>query len=213
MKKIFSIILVLSMFSTISVSANEPDSSLISDYSVEESFIYDGETEVLLDSFNVIDSDSTQYIQDGKQRRVYYEYTNYKVYDQGITSSWSYRSNPYFVISIAKGQSISGTKTVSGTLSATVGGDYPSAAKSNIFKNFGISASGSKTMSTTILYSGPGEDSNARSRDFYYQLGRHTHKVKIVEEKGNNWDGVTSTKEYSATVGNPAIKNYSQDTY
>lgn len=166
---------------------------------------YDGITEVYLGTYNVLENVNNGIMPMDNYR----EFNTYKIYDQGITPNWSWLSNPYFIISIARGMSYSASKTISASISGTVSGSYPSEAKSSVLKAMGLTASGTKTIQTTVKFSGP--SSGYSSRDFYYKRGRHTHKVKIVQEHRSNWDGVLWKKTYYASVGVPAIKTYSVD--
>jgi len=100
---------------------------------------------------------------------------------------------------------------VTATIEASYSGSYPSEAESAINGEFGISASGSKTVRETITFSGP--EPPYASRDFYYQKGRHTNDITIIQEHRSNWDGVLWTDSFSAEVGVPAIKTFSEDTY
>lgn len=168
-----------------------------------ELFEYNGVDEVYLGKFNSANAELALL------RDNYREYDTYEVYDQGITSKWSWLSNPYFIISIAKGASYQGSRTVTATISGNISGNFPSGAEKSIFDAFGISASGSKTVSETVCSSGP--TGSARTRDFYYQKGTHKHSVKVVQEHRSNWDGLLWTKTYYVSVDVPAIRTYSED--
>ncbi|MBQ4870036.1 hypothetical protein IHQ11_26670 [Priestia megaterium] len=138
----------------------------------------------------------------------YRETTTYKVYDQGITKTWSYLSKPYFIKSIARGMKFEESKETSATISASFSGDIPS--KSAVNRAFGFSASSTKTVRETTTFSGPPKGYS--SRDFYYKKGRHTHKVKtVVTVTGNQGRGVIRKTTHYGYVGKPAIKNYSVD--
>lgn len=137
-----------------------------------------------------------------------FTYTTYDIYDQGIIKSWSWLSNPYFIISIARGATYTETTKISTTITASYEGDLPSKAAVN--SKFGISASGTKSFSKTITLSGP--ESGYSSRDFYYKKGRHTHKIKTVSKLRKKGGTVISTKTHYGKVGVPAVKNYSVDT-
>lgn len=168
---------------------------------------YDGTTEVLLGYYEPIELGTEP--DEFKPMDNYREYDTWYVYDQGITKSWSYLSNPYFIKSIARGMTYEKTTTVSATISGTFSSDIPNASLPTVKSSFGMTSSGSKTVTEKITLSGPG--AGYSSRDFYYQKGRHTHKVKIVQERRSNWDGVLWKKTFYGTVGKPAIKNYSVD--
>lgn len=164
---------------------------------------YDGKHEVLLGYYEPVQNSGKSKPQD------YREYDVWYVYDQGITQSWSYLSNPYFIISVARGMEYEESKEVSSTFTASYGTNIPSAAKSSVNEAFELSSSGTKKVTVRVKLSGP--DAGYSSRDFYYKNGRHTHAVRIVQEHRSNWDGKLWTKEYSSTVGVPAIYHYSVD--
>lgn len=166
-------------------------------------FEYNGVYEVYLGAFDSADTKPTLL------RDNYREYDIYKVYDQGITVKWNWLSNPYFIISVAKGASYESSRTVTATISGSISGNFPSGAKQSIFNAFGISASGSKTVSEKVKFNGPTD--NKRTRDFYYQKGTHKHSVKVVQEHRSNWDGVLWTKIYYVSVNVPAIRHYCED--
>lgn len=94
-------------------------------------------------------------------------------------------------MSIARGMSYEKSTEVSATISGTFSSDIPSKALPKVKSSFGLSASGSKKVTEKVVLSGP--DAGYSSRDFYYKQGRHTHKVKIVQEHRSNWDGVLWT--------------------
>ncbi|MGK5512089.1 hypothetical protein [Brevibacillus formosus] len=164
---------------------------------------YDGKSEVLLGNYEPIEKPGKSKAMDFREYDVWY------VYDQGITQSWSWLSNPYFIKSIARGMEYEETVEVSATISASYGGNIPNESKSSVNSSFGLNASGSMKVTARIKLSGP--DAGYTSRDFYYKHGRNTHSVKIVQEHRSNWDGKLWTKEYFSSVGVPAIKHYSLD--
>ncbi|MDU2130969.1 MAG: hypothetical protein E7E74_00035 [Finegoldia magna] len=204
-KKMFSKVLVIMLLITIVVHTNVFAQERTDDVNIKnrELFSYNGANEVYLGAFNSVDEEQILL------RDNYREFDTYKVYDQGITSKWNWLSNPYFIISIAKGASYESSRIVTATISGKISGNFPSGAKKSIFNAFGISASGSKTISETVRFSGP--SGNARTRDFYYQKGTHKHSVKVVQEHRSNWDGVLWTKTYYVSVNVPAIRSYSED--
>lgn len=59
--------------------------------------LYDGNLEIYLGSYIVENNNES------KLRDNYREWDSYKVYNQGITQTWSWLSNPHFMISIARG--------------------------------------------------------------------------------------------------------------
>lgn len=167
---------------------------------------YDGTTEVLLGYYEPIIKKNPNEI---GPMDSYREYDTWYVYDQGITQSWSYLSNPYFIMSIARGMTYQKSTEVSTTISGSFSSEIPSASLPTVKSTFGLNSSGSKTVKQTITLSGPG--AGYSSRDFYYKKGRHTHKVRIVQEHRSNWDGVLWTKTFYGSVGKPAIQHYSVD--
>lgn len=183
------------------VYAREP--VVINDVLKPLDFEYNGIDEVLLGQFDIADENDIALMDN------YREYDTFKVYNQGITKTWNWLSNPYFIISIAKGASYQGSRTVSATISGSINGNVPSKAKNPIFQAFGISASGTKTISEEVKFSGP--SGKARTRNFYYKRGTHRHAVKIVQEHRSNWDGLLWTKTYYGSVDVPAILSYSVD--
>ncbi|MEC1180194.1 hypothetical protein P9B03_16955 [Metasolibacillus meyeri] len=167
---------------------------------------YDGTTEVLLGYYEPIIEMNPDEVSPLDNYR---EYDRWYVYDQGITQSWSYLSNPYFIVSIARGMVYEKSTEVSATISGTFSSEIPNASLPAVKSSFGFNSSGSKKITHKITLSGP--DAGYSSRDFYYKQGRHTHKVKIVQEHRSNWDGVLWTKTFYGSVGKPAIQHYSVD--
>lgn len=137
-----------------------------------------------------------------------FTYRTYDIYNEGITKSWSYLSNPYFIISIARGATYKKTTEFSTTVSASYSGSLP--LKSKVNSTFGLTSSGTKSFKKEITLSGPASPYN--SRDFYYKKGRHTHKVRTVEKLRNKNGTIISSKTHIGYLGVPAIKNYSVDT-
>lgn len=195
------IMLITTMVVPTSVFAQEKTNDV--NMSQGKLFEYNGVYEVYLGAFDSADTKPTLL------RDNYREYDTYKVYDQGITVKWNWLSNPYFIISVAKGASYESSRTVTATISGSISGNFPSGAKQSIFNAFGISASGSKTVSEKVKFNGPTD--NKRTRDFYYQKGTHKHSVKVVQEHRSNWDGVLWTKIYYVSVNVPAIRHYCED--
>lgn len=136
-----------------------------------------------------------------------FTYKTYDIYDQGITKSWSWLSNPYFIISVARGATYTKSTTVKTSVTASYSGSIPN--KAGVRSKLGISSSNSKSFTVKVTLSGPGKGYS--SRDFYYKKGRHTHKIKTVEKVRKKGGKVISTKTHYGYVGVPAIKNYSVD--
>lgn len=136
-----------------------------------------------------------------------FTYKTYEIYDQGITKSWSWLSNPYFIISIARGATVTNSMTVKTSITASYSGSIP--YKAGVRSKLGINSSNSKSFTVKVSLSGPGKGYS--SRDFYYQKGRHTHKIKTVVKTRKKNGKVINTKTHYGNVGVPAIKNYSKD--
>lgn len=141
----------------------------------------------------------------------YREFDIYKVYNDGIIERWSWLSKDHFIISIARGMEYKDSETITAKIDATYTGTYTKDAKSAINSEFKINASGSKTVSHEVKFSGP--DAPYNSRDFYYNEGRHTYDILVVQEHHSNWDGFLWDKKYRVEVGVPAIKSFSVDTF
>lgn len=219
MKKLVSLLLAtLMIFSSICVSmAEAPVTSIKKQVTIDGKLYeyvkcasvnnkaYNGTNGLLLGYYQPIKKSGEISTMD-----TYREYDVWYVYDQGITKEWSYLSNPYFIISIARGMTYEKSKTVSATIAASFGTNIPADAKSKISSSFGINSSGTKTISEKVIFSGP--DAGYSSRDFYYKQGRNDHSVKLVQEHwGNQGSGKMWTKEYKCTISVPAIKHYSVD--
>lgn len=205
-KKTVAVLLTFSMLiTTMIVPTDVFAQEEINDINLTQCDLYEhvGGNEVYLGGYDSIDSVQTLL------RDNYREYDSFDVYDEGIISKWNWLSRPYFIISIAKGAKKKKSKEVKVTISCSISGNFPSEATNSIFATFGISASGSKTISETVEFYGP--EGNARTRDYYYQEGTHKHLVKVVQEHKSNWDGVLWTKTYYVYVDEPAIRCYSED--
>ena len=109
-----------------------------------------------------------------------YQYSSYT--HRGSTrqaSNVGPRQNDQFIVSVAKGQtvSITGSKTITGTIeasagySATLNSSVKKAVLRTIATAFSLSFSGSysvsKTVSVSNTYSGPGESSAYNTRSYY----------------------------------------------
>lgn len=175
-EKLISIFFTITMFivSVSSACATEQcqpdttsDSTLTAALSGEEDgFLYDGKTEVLLGTYT--EAPTTLQALIGITPYGSFEYDRWKVYDQGITKKWVSLSRPYFIISVARGMTYKKPETITSTISAKLGADIPSAAKSKVKSAFNLSASGSKTIKKEITSSDPGKGYS--SRDFYYKI-------------------------------------------
>lgn len=210
LKKLTSMIACGAIFLSMSPVQSVYAKELNNDVTVGEyqSFNYNGRDEIYLGQFDFYNGNNRNST-NTTMLREYREYDRYLVYDKGITEKWNWLSNPYFIISVAKGATYEKSRNISATINASVSGDFPSDAKSSILSSFSIGASGSKTISEKVTFSGPSD--NYSSRDFYYQKGTHRHSVKVVREHRSSWDGVLWTKTYYATVDVPGIRTYSED--
>lgn len=187
-----SIINLTNAFSQETINANE-----------YQSFDYNGVDEVYLGQFNALDTDNISLAN-------HREYDTYQMYDQGIVQKWNWKSNPYFIVSVAKGASYQDSMVVTATVRGSVSGNFPSKAKLPIFKAFGMDISGDKSIISKIICpSGP--ESNKRTRNYYYKKATHKHLIKIVQKHKRIWDGVLWTKTHYAYMNEPAIYNYSED--
>lgn len=163
---------------------------------------------------NVIVEEYTEELQKqmNKARNAYRETVTYKVYDNGITSHWSYLSNPYHIVTIAKGMTYERSRTITTSITGTISSSLSSesAMKKAVAKAFQMNTSFSKSLTEKVTLSGP--SGKASSRSFYYKQGRHTHSVKVVRTvTGNQGMGVLSKKTYTGSVGVPALYTYSVD--
>lgn len=132
----------------------------------------------------------------------------YTIYDMGITQTWTWLSNPYFVRSVARGESYTESQEVSASVTATFDGTWNTGQKQALAGKWGLSSTYSKKVTKTINFSGPADGYSSRS--FYYKKGLHKHKLKIVE-KFYDSGVLKSTKEYYKYANEPAIYSYSQD--
>lgn len=97
--------------------------------------------------------------------------TLYEVYDYGIINTFVYMSNPRYITSVAKGETLSLTRTltVAVKLDAIMTTSLSGAAgivKEAMKGSFSLSGSNSYTTSAQITLTGPGENSNENSRTF-----------------------------------------------
>lgn len=150
------------------------------------------------------DYSKSKFTLDAKARRVPAHYT-YKTYDEGIVKQWSYLSRPYFIRSIARGQTVSDETSrklkvdILQKFSGLSGGYLDSAELT-----YGIEV----TKKTTVVFSGPPNGSKYKSRDFFYKKGRHKDKVRVVKYKNRSGHLTYVSKDYGY-VEKAALKVYS----
>lgn len=111
----------------------------------------------------------------------YHESTVYTIIDYGIDQFWVDMSKPFFIRSVARGETYEKSKGYTVSINAKYDGNMPSGAK-NMVQNamkgkFTISFSGSYTVKETIMLSGP--DEGYSSRTFFYLKGYHQHDLEI----------------------------------
>lgn len=145
----------------------------------------------------------------------YREWKEYEIIDYGIVSKWLYKSNPYFVVSVAKGEVFERTIQKQVTISTKAGINVPAGSQRAIYQalegSFSLGASGSYTGTITIQLTGPDDGNNTRS--FYYRKAYHKHQITVIEQLYSNWDGLISEKEYDDCYGfEPVTQSYSEDS-
>lgn len=178
-------------------------------YSEPVSYAYDGTTHTLLGIVRRKNNGTGV-------TRDYHEYTSWTVVDNGIVSSWVFMSNPYFVKSVARGETYEETFEKTVTVATKAGINIPSGSQSAVNKalkgSFSLGLTGSYSKKITIVLRGPDEETNCNTRTFYYRLGYHKHNITIIEEVHSNWDGIISRTEYNNCYGyEPAVQSYSKD--
>lgn len=142
----------------------------------------------------------------------------YSVYDNGITESFVDMSLPYFIASVAKGESISGsqTKEVEISIGAQFDSEFPAAARTTIIKalkgSFKFEGTAKYITTITVTLSGPTK-AGANTRTFYYKKGFHEHSIEIEERLYNDYTGVYATNWYEGFGYEPTYQSYSEDTY
>lgn len=182
-------------------------------YSDPVDYMYDGHSKTLLGVMEV--RTLAQY---GGFSAINPNTALYFVYDNGITESFVDMSLPYFVASVAKGESVSvgKTKTVSFSLSARLDSEFPTSSKTAIFKALkgSFNFNGAATYSTTITIelSGP-TDPGTNTRTFYYEKGFHEHSIEVEERLYNDYTGVYGTNWYEGVGYEPTYRSYSDDDY
>lgn len=171
------------------------------EYAKPAEFQYDGNRCVVLGYYEPVVKD-------------YHETTRWYVTDYGITQTWVNLSAPYFLTSVAKGQTLVGEMSKKVKVDAKFGAGIPNDSKSAILSalagDFSVSYNQEYTKTLTVKLEGP--TGSANSRDFFYKLGYHKHNITVTKEVRSNWDGVISTTPYRNLVGyQPAVKYYSEE--
>ncbi len=177
-------------------------------YNDPVSYEYDGKTQTLLGCIR------RQQSADKIEPYDYREWTEWKIIDNGIVSSWVNMSNPYFVRSIARGETYEESVEKQVSISAKAG-IVPSGSQSSVNNalkaDFSLSLSGTYSKRITITLSGP--NNNYNTRTFYYKTGYHKHTLTIIEELHSNWDGLIRSTTYTNQYGyEPAVQSYSVDS-
>lgn len=128
----------------------------------------------------------------------------YYTYDEGIVKSWSYLSKPYFIKSVARGETTEETRDVNANIGQKFAG-----LKGRFLKSAETTYGISIRLTTKVAFTGP--DKGYRSRDFYYKKGRHKHKVRVEKVlKRSGFKGKLIEKKYGY-VERGAVKHYSID--
>lgn len=188
-------------------------------YSTPVSYEFDGITRTLLATV-IVSEKAQDGNSDGMQTYSLddWHYTKlYDIYDNGITDTYVCMSNPQFIASVAKGQTI----TVSKYLSVAIKIDsYVSmslegaveAIKTSLKGSFSISNSNTYGQNISITLQGPGESSSDNSRAFYYKTGYHEHSITVYEYLYSSWTGIYGTNTYNVAGYEPTYQVYSQDS-
>lgn len=243
MKKFLSAILVLSMLFSICVlpaQAVSDESTPVQSVEQLVSEVQPGSTSTMvLDGVQytyTCYSDPVDYMYDGHSKtllgvmevRMPAEYETfsainpntalYTVYDYGITEKYADMSLPYFITSVAKGESVSESKTasVSFTLNAKLDSEFPTAAGTTIFKalkgTFELKGTATYTTTITVTRTGP-TDPGTNCRTFYYEKGFNKHSIEVREQLYNDYTGIYATNWYEGIGYEPVCRSFSEDTY
>lgn len=229
-KKIFAAFMVATMLVGMSTGAcaNKLDASpanaeVISTFVGDDGFIY----EYLKYSEPVAyEYDGTSHTVLGKIRQkpntdaipfsYYREWTEYEIIDYGITDKWYYKSNPYFVTSVAKGEIVSSTYEQEVLVGVKAGIGIPSASQPALNQamegTFELINSNTYRTSLTYTFSGPDESSKNNTRSYYFYKGYHEHNITVVEQLYSNGDGLIREREYDNCYGyEPAAERHFED--
>ena len=180
-------------------------------YAEPVSYAYDGTTHTLLGVLRRQENKSAIMTRD------YRDWKEWKVIDNGIEQSWVFMSKPYFVKSIARGETYQKSVEKAVSISPKAGISIPAGCQPTVNKalkgEFSLSLTGSYKKTITITLSGPDDDSSNNTRTFYYKLGYHKHNLTIIETLRSNWDGVIKETTHKNCYGyEPAVKSYSEDS-
>ncbi len=155
-------------------------------------------TETKVDKIDTVFSDNT--VKAKRKPATYRYYT----YDEGIVKSWSYLSKPYFIKSVARGETTEETKKIHASIGQKFSGLKGSFLKS-AESTYGISLE----ITTKVSFTGP--DKGYKSRDFYYKKGRHKHKIRVEKVLKRPFGKKKLIKRKYGYVERGAIKHYSID--
>lgn len=180
-------------------------------YAEPVSYAYDGTTHTVLGVLRRQKNNSAIMTRD------YHEWTEWKVIDNGIEQSWVFMSKPYFVKSIARGETYQKSVEKSVSISPKAGISIPAGCQSTVNKalkgEFSLGLTGSYKKTITVTLSGPPDNGPNNTRTFYYKLGYHKHNLTIIETLRSNWDGVIKETTHKNCYGyEPAVKSYSEDS-
>lgn len=177
-------------------------------YSNPVKYEYDGKTHTLLGSIRKKQSEDAVSTYD------YREWKEWSVVYYGITQSFVNMSGPYFVRSVARGESHEYSVEKSVSVSAKAGINIPVGSQATVNRalqgSFSLGATGNYSTRITIRLSGP--DSSAfNTRTFYYKTGYHKHNITVIETLRSNWDGVIRETKYNNCTGfEPTYQSYSE---
>lgn len=235
MKKVISMLLIISMMLPLSVCAytenngdvtsGDPGEISVTTFVGDDGLVYeyikysdpvtykcDGVTHTLL----------------GKVRRSYNyggmstydsfrQWTEWSIIDRGISKKWADRlSNPFYVTSVARGATKSYTETREVSIAVKLGYNIPDGVQSFVDLamkgKFELNATGTYIEQHEFVVSGPDSNSPYNSRSFWYYKSYHEHDITVVKEVYTNWDGRISRVELEDCKGyEPAVYEFSQD--
>ena len=180
-------------------------------YADPVSYAYNGTTHTLLGILRRPQNNSAI------MTRGYYEWTEWKVIDNGIEQSWVSMSKPYFIKSVARGETYGEKLEKSILISPKVGISIPAGCQPAVNKalkgEFSLGLTGSYSRTVKVTLSGPPDNSPNNTRTFYYKIGYHKHNLTIIETLRSNWDGVLKETTHKNCYGyEPAARVYSEDS-
>lgn len=222
LKKMLSVVLAIIMLMSLNISSfasityEEEVTTFIAEDGNTYEFIRnanpvkieeDNETRVLLGVVRLVESDTPQ------PRDNYREWTEWEIYDHGVTTSNVSMSSEYFMASVARGA----TKTYSTELSQTVkaGVSIPNGLQNMVSEalegEFTLEGTTTYTKSWSLTLEGPDTNSPYNSRRFYYKLGYDKHRLTITENYYSNWDGLIGSTEHTCYGYEPIYVEGSRD--